>query len=31
MEKVILKDMTYEELCAYNFGTKENPQKNSLC
>ena len=28
--KGYIKDMTYEELCAYNFGTKENPQRISL-
>ena len=25
-----IKDMTYKELCAYNFGTKENPQRIPL-
>lgn len=28
--KGYIKDMTYEELCAYNFGTKENPQRIPL-
>ena len=28
--KGYIKDMTYEELCVYNFGTKENPQRISL-
>lgn len=28
--KGYIKDMTYEELCTYNFGTKENPQKIPL-
>lgn len=28
--KGYIKDMTYDELCAYNFGTKENPQKIPL-
>ena len=25
--KGYIKDMTYEELCVYNFGTKENPNE----
>lgn len=25
--KGYIKDMTYDELCTYNFGTKENPQR----
>ena len=28
--KGYIKDMTYEELCAYNFGIKENPQRIPL-
>lgn len=28
--KGYIKDMTYEELCAYNFGTKESPQRIPL-